>query len=62
MGTTQEAQIERVYDLLVSRGPATAYAYMEQSGGKDSFPAPLVNLVRIQLECSISRTRPLVIG
>jgi hypothetical protein len=54
MGMTKEAQNEWIIELLVSRGPAIAYAYMEQNGGLSTFPARLVNIIRVRLVGSIS--------
>ena len=39
-------QIEEAYRLLETRGPATAYDYMQRSGGFSSFPLQLMTMVR----------------
>src|SRR3954454_9508290 len=43
---TQRWQIEYIYHLLATRGPATAYAYMEQHGGMTCFPWYLIAEIR----------------
>src|SRR3954453_7788291 len=48
MGQTYE-QIEKIYRLLASHGPATAYTFMEDHGGADSFPSTLVAMLRSRI-------------
>ena len=40
--------VERAYNLLETRGPATAYDYVQQVG-IEFFPVSLVNIIRHQV-------------
>src|SRR4051794_11555354 len=42
-------QIETIYRLLASHGPATAYTFMDDHGGADSFPSTLVAMLRSRI-------------
>jgi hypothetical protein len=54
MQTTQHGDVEHVYGLLESYGPATAYNYMERSGGVDNFPSSLVRIIRVRLKARLT--------
>ena len=49
MSMAQHDQVEQVYKLLDSHGPATAYDYMEHAGGLDHFPLHLLRAVNWRL-------------
>ena len=46
MNMARQDQIERVYQLLDTYGPATAFDYMERVGGVKYFPLHLLTTLR----------------
>lgn len=46
MNKVKAKRIEEAYRLLETRGPATAFDYMQRSGGLETFPLQLVTMVR----------------
>jgi hypothetical protein len=53
--TPQQSQIDKVYELLATHGPATAYAYMEQAQNFALFPESLVRLITAQVTAQRQR-------